>query len=64
MTRYVPVSMNTGSWSGDCCVNAVGDADGGIKAQRVDKVDAPSHFFYSPLFLAAFCGHMDCIKVG
>ncbi|KAM7536358.1 hypothetical protein Aperf_G00000080488 [Anoplocephala perfoliata] len=68
MTRYVPVnvSVNAGSRSGDCGVNAddeEADGEGGIKAGRVDKVDAPSHFFYSPLFLAAFCGHTDCIKV-
>ncbi|KAM3180631.1 hypothetical protein ACTXT7_015912 [Hymenolepis weldensis] len=49
MTRYVPKNA----------VISV-DFDEGIKRE---KTEISSHFFYSPLFLAAFKGHTDCVKV-
>ncbi|VDO03604.1 unnamed protein product [Rodentolepis nana] len=49
MTRYVPKNP-------DCIAAFEGSI---LKA----KTETSSHFFYSPLFLAAFRGHTDCVKV-
>lgn len=36
----------------------------GAEGKAKDASNSPSWYFYSPLFLAAFRGRVDCVEVG